>query len=131
MKTRTPYYMHCDWERLAIATYDQLRATYHPHIRQMLDQELRRHCVETLNRHWQIYPLSLQPTLWTAPAIRKISRDYTIEEEIMFRKLRIWGSQHTYARYLGYDCEEEFIKWITRDFRHTLWQATWKTRPRT
>lgn len=130
MRTKTPYWFVCPLEHLAASIYMALKPCYSPAIREVLDHELRKHCRTTIERHYVIWPLSLNPVLFVPAKCDPLRRAHSLDEVYLLQKIGVWDTRLTFARYQGYDDEDEFCRWINRQFRKTAWIVAWKTRPR-
>ena len=125
-----PLFMRCHPERIACEIYPHLLKSYHVSIRTDMAQPLRLHVKRTFERHWILYEHSLHAVLWGPNVCHPIVRPHELWEEYLLTRANLWKNRLTIARLIGYDHEEEFIRFVNRDFRQTLWQACWRTRPR-
>lgn len=130
MKKIEPYWLHCHPEAIAMAMYPHLLKMYHVSARSAVAAALHDHVKKTFERHWRIYQLSLQPKLWNPPHCESLDREHEPWEEYLLRRTNLWEGRLTIARLMGYDEEEDFIRFINRDFRYSLWQTIWRTRPK-
>jgi hypothetical protein len=129
MKNREPYWMYCDPQLIGAAMYPHILAMYNRRMRSTMAAELRDHVKRTYERHWHFYALSLHPILWCPEYCRPLDREHEPWEEYLLRRANLWEGRVSIARLLGYNEEEDFIRFVNRDLRLTLWQAVWRTRP--
>lgn len=130
MKRMEPYWLHCHPEAIALAMYPHILKTYNVRVRYDMREPLHQHVKKTFERHWHLYQLSLHPVLWGPTRCEPLDREHEPWEEYLMRRTNLWEGRLTIGRMLGYDEEEQFIRFVNRDFRFTLWESIWRTRPR-
>lgn len=126
----TKYHQIVPLERLAPAIYLDLHALYATDTRTIVDLPLRKHCRDTVNRHWRIYPTQMHVQLFQPKAIVPMERDYTDDEVYLLCRMGLWEERHAKCKQIGFLWEEDWLKYLNANFRRTCFECAQKTRPR-